>query len=66
MGMKLIFLFRIMIVRTATRFEFPTGPGRSCACAFFWTRRTAFCVCDSEDKDVWIYICYVSGGPGYI
>lgn len=50
-----------MIVRTATRFEFPTGP--AWFYAFLFERVERRFVFDSEDKDVWIYICYVSGGP---
>lgn len=56
MGMKLIFLFRIMIRRTsaATRFESAVA-GRDIVSFLF---RSTFCIGDLVDKDVWIYISY--------
>lgn len=54
-----------MILRTAaTRFEFELDWLDLFLLFYFLdVRIDRRSVCDSEDKDVWIYICYVSGGP---
>lgn len=54
MGIKLIFLFRIMILRTAaTRFEFELDwLDLFCFFIFLDVRIDRRSVCDSEDKDV--------------
>lgn len=53
-----------MIQRTAaTRFEFELDWLDLFFLLFLDVRIDRRSVCDSEDKDVWIYICYVSVGP---
>lgn len=63
-GNKVNLVFRIMILRTAaTRSEFATGP--PCFFVLFDVRIDRR-FCDSQDKEVCIYICYINGGPGDI